>query len=85
MPGRPHLPAAGTGYVGMAEIAYQRGELDAALRRVTEGIPLTRQSAHTQPLANGLAALAWIRQAQGDAAGTWQAMCEVGRPHPARP
>jgi len=61
VPGRPHLPPVGTGYVGMAEIAHQRGELDAAFRHVTEGIPLTRQSAHTQLLATGLATLAWIR------------------------
>ena len=82
VPGRPHLPAAGTGYVGMAEVAYQRGELDAALRQVTEGIPLARQSAHTQPLANGLVTLAWIRQAQGDAAGAREAMGEAGRVAP---
>ena len=31
VPGRPHVPVAGTGYVGMAEVAYQQGELDAAL------------------------------------------------------
>ena len=77
-PGRPHLPVAGTGYVGLAEVAYQRGELDAALRHVTEGIPLARQSAHTQPLANGLVTLAWIRQAQGDEAGALAAMDEAG-------
>ena len=79
VPGRPHLPAAGTGYVGMAEVAYQRGELDAALRHVTEGIPLARQSAHTQPLANGLVTMAWIRQAQGDGAGALAAMDEAGQ------
>ena len=66
----------------MAEVAYQRGELDAALRHVTEGIPLARQSAHTQPLANGLVTLAWIRQAQGDAAGAREAMGEAGRVAP---
>jgi LuxR family maltose regulon positive regulatory protein len=79
VPGRPHLPVAGTGYVGMAEVAYQRGELDAALRHVTGGIPLARQSAHTQPLANGLVTLAWIRQAQGDEAGALAAMDEAGQ------
>ena len=79
VPGRPHVPVAGTGYVGMAEVAYQRGELDAALRHVTEGIPLARQSAHTQPLANGLVTLAWIRQAQGDEAGALAAMDEAGQ------
>jgi hypothetical protein len=30
-------PAAGLGYVGLAEIAYQRDELDVALRNATEG------------------------------------------------
>jgi len=32
------MPAAGIAHVGMAEIAYQRGELTAALEQVTEGI-----------------------------------------------
>ena len=82
VPGRPHLPAAGTGYAGMAEVAYQRGELDAALRHVTEGIPLARQSAHTQPLANGLVTLAWIRQANGNPAGAREAMGEAERAAP---
>ncbi len=54
-------------------------ELDAALRHVTEGIPLARQSAHTQPLANGLVTLAWIRQAQGDEASALAAMDEAGQ------
>ena len=31
-PGRPPLPAARPAYVGLAEVAYQRNELDAALR-----------------------------------------------------
>jgi LuxR family transcriptional regulator, maltose regulon positive regulatory protein len=80
--GRPALPAAGVAYVGMAEVAYQRGELDAALRHVTEGIPLCRQLVYTQPLATGLAALAWIRQANGDPAGALEAMGEAGRVAP---
>ena len=37
-PGRPPLPAAGPGYVGLAEMAYQRNELDTALRHVTEEV-----------------------------------------------
>jgi LuxR family transcriptional regulator, maltose regulon positive regulatory protein len=80
--GRPALPAAGVAYVGMAEVAYQRGELDASLRHVTEGIPLCRQLVYTQPLATGLAALAWIRQANGDPAGALEAMGEAGRVAP---
>ena len=41
-PGQAPLPAAGPAYVGLAEVAYQRNELDSALRHVTEGIALCR-------------------------------------------
>ena len=75
--GRTALPAAGIAYVGLAEVAYQRNELDAALRHVTEGIGACRQMNFTQPLATGLATLAWIRQAQGDTAGAREAMEEA--------
>jgi LuxR family maltose regulon positive regulatory protein len=78
-PGRTPLPAAGIGYVGLAEVARQRDELDAALDQVTEGIELCRQLAYVSPLAAGLVTLAWIRQAQGDQAGALEAMREAGR------
>ena len=79
--GRP-LPAAGPGYVGLAEIAYQRDELDSALRHATEGIALCRQFVHTAPLAGGLATLAMIRQATGDPAGALEAITEAGQAAP---
>ena len=79
--GRP-LPAAGPGYVGLADIAYQRDELDVALRHATEGIALCRQFVHTTPLANGLATLAMIRQATGDPAGALEAITEAGQASP---
>ncbi len=72
-------PAAGVGYVGLAEVARQRGELGAALEQVTEGIELCRQLAYVAPLAAGLATLAWIRHAQGDPAGALDAMREAVR------
>jgi LuxR family transcriptional regulator, maltose regulon positive regulatory protein len=81
-PGRPAPPAAGIAYVGMAEVAYQRGELDAALEHVTEGIARCRQLNYIQPLATGLAALAWIRQAKGDHAGALEAIEEARRVAP---
>src|SRR5215472_4943042 len=81
-PGRPAMPAAGIAFVGMGEVAYQRNELEAAARQVTEGIERCRQLTYTQPLANGLAALAWIRQAQGDHAGALEAMGEAARVAP---
>lgn len=76
-PGRPALPAAGAARVGMAEVAYSQGQLDRALSYVNEGIPLCRRLTYTQPLANGLATLAWIHHANGDAAGALDAISEA--------
>jgi LuxR family maltose regulon positive regulatory protein len=81
-PGGPAMPAAGIAFVGMGEVAYQRNELEAALRQISEGIERCRQLTYTQPLATGLAALEWIRQARGDAAGAREAMGEAGRVAP---
>jgi LuxR family maltose regulon positive regulatory protein len=68
----PPPPAAGP-----AEVAYQRNDLDAALRQVTEGIALSRQFVYTPPLAAGLVTLAWIRRARGDPAGAREAIEEA--------
>lgn len=81
-PGQSGVPASGIGYIGMGEVAYQRGELEAARRDVTEGIARCRQVNFTQPLATGLATLAWIRQAEGDAEGALQAMADAERVAP---
>ena len=86
MPGRP-LSAAGPAHVGLGEVAYQRNELDIAVRHVTEGITLCRQFVYAPALAAGLATLAWIRQATGDPAGARDAMDEAvqAAPVPAGP
>ncbi len=73
----PPPPAAGPAYIGLAEVAYQRNDLDAALRQVTEGIALSRQFVYTPPLAAGLVTLAWIRQARGDPAAAREAIEEA--------
>src|SRR5262249_19648885 len=83
-PGRPALPAAGIGHQGLAELAYQRNELDAALRHVTDGIADLRRLNYPAPLALALATLAWIRQASGDRAGALEAMGEAERVAPGR-
>ena len=87
VPGRPPAPAAGPAYVGLAEVAYQRNELDTSLRDVAEGITLCRQFAYTPPLASGLVTLAWIRQASGDPGGALAAIAEAEQasPGPASP
>jgi LuxR family maltose regulon positive regulatory protein len=81
-PGQPALPVAGIAYAGMAEVEYQRDELNAALSHVTEGIARLRPVNHTAPMATGLARLAWIRQATGDAAGALEAIGEAERVAP---
>jgi LuxR family maltose regulon positive regulatory protein len=73
----PPSPWAGLAYLGMAEVLYERDEMAAAARRVADSIALCGQLADIQPLATGLARLAWIRQAQGDRAAALEAMAEA--------
>ena len=83
--GQPPSPAAGPAYVGLAEVAYQRNELDSALDNAERGIAPCRSFVYTMPLAAGLATLAWIRQAGGDPAGALDAMDEAVRATPGPP
>jgi LuxR family maltose regulon positive regulatory protein len=71
------LPSAGIAHVDMAEVRYERGELDAALDHATQGVTLSRQLGWARQLVPGLAILAWIRHAQGDRAGALAAMQEA--------
>ncbi|HEX5289958.1 MAG TPA: LuxR C-terminal-related transcriptional regulator, partial [Streptosporangiaceae bacterium] len=83
--GQPPSPAAGPAYAGLAELAYQRNDLDGALDHAERGIALCRSFVYTMPLAAGLATLAWIRQAGGDPAGALDAMDEAVRAIPGPP
>ena len=69
----------GLAHVGLAQILYERNELTAALDHATRGVTLCRQLAFTPPLATGLAVVARIRHAHGDAAGAREAMAEAGQ------
>jgi LuxR family maltose regulon positive regulatory protein len=76
------LPVAGYAHVAIAEVAYQRGDLALAMRHLEPGISLCRRlgeviSGSPQPLATGLATLAWVRQASGDPSGARAAMAEA--------
>jgi LuxR family maltose regulon positive regulatory protein len=70
---------AGLAHVGLAQVLYERNELTAALDHATRGVTLCRQLAFTPPLATGLAVVARIRHARGDAAGALEAIGEAGR------
>jgi LuxR family transcriptional regulator, maltose regulon positive regulatory protein len=76
---RSQPPHMGMAHVGLAEVLYERDELAAALDHATRGVTLCRQLALTPPLAAGLAAVARIRQAHGDAAAALEAMGEAGQ------
>ena len=52
-PAWPAPPTAGPAHVELAEVAFQRNDLDAALRHVAEGIALCRRLIYTPPLAVG--------------------------------
>jgi len=72
-------PPLGMAHVGLAQVLYERNELTAALDHATRGVTLCRQLASTPALATGLAVVARIRQAHGDAAGAREAMSEAGQ------
>ena len=69
----------GPAHVGLAQVLYERNELTTALDHATRGVTLCRQLAFTPPLATGLAVVARVRHAQGDAAGAREAMGEAGQ------
>lgn len=77
VPDGPTFPAAGIGYAGQADVAYQRGQLVEATRLVVEGIALCRQFTFTPPLSGALVRLAWIKHAEGDDAGAREAIDEA--------
>jgi LuxR family maltose regulon positive regulatory protein len=82
--GGPLPPVAGIAQVGLAEVAYQRDDLAAALEHASQGIALCRQLAYPRPLAAGLATLARIRRAEGDLPGALDALEEDWRVAPSR-
>src|SRR5262249_46508290 len=75
----PPAPPLGPAPVGLAQALDERDELAAALDHATRGVTLCRQLAFTAALATGLAVVARIRQAHGDAAAALEAMSEAGQ------
>jgi LuxR family maltose regulon positive regulatory protein len=82
--GSAAVPTTAMAHVGMAEVFYQRNQLEQALHHATAGIPLGRQLISTLSPAIGLATLAWIRQAFGDPAGAQEAIDEAYQVMPAQ-
>jgi LuxR family maltose regulon positive regulatory protein len=70
-------PSAGVAHIGLAEIAYQRNDLDEARQHLEPGIAACRQLVYSQALASGLVTLAQIRRDDGDADGARAALDEA--------
>jgi LuxR family maltose regulon positive regulatory protein len=81
--GAAATPTAAMAYVGMAEVFYQRNQLDQALRHATAAVPLGQQLVSTLTAATGLAILAWTHQALGDPAAARVAIEDAYRLIPA--
>lgn len=64
--GQP-LSAVGIVHVGMAELLYERGDLDGAERHLKEGIELGKRGSEVKVLVLGYVNLARVLMARGDA------------------
>jgi LuxR family maltose regulon positive regulatory protein len=68
-------------HVGIAQVLYQRDQLDEAVRHVTDGGERCRQVIWFFEPGRRLVTLAWIHQASGDADAARDAMNEACRMH----
>jgi ATP/maltotriose-dependent transcriptional regulator MalT len=73
---------AGESHLGIAQVLYARHELDDALQHATKAVELTREVVEFRMPAFALVALAWIRQAMGDADAALDAINEASRMFP---
>jgi len=66
-------PVAGVPLIGLGELSREWNDLEAAARRFTEGIELTRQFGDIWAIS-AYTVLAQVKQAQGDPAGAHEAI-----------
>ena len=80
-PGRSSPFHAAEAHLGIAQVLYERDQLDDALQHVSESIELGRQVIWFFEPGRRLVRLAWIRQAKGDTEAALEAMHEACRLH----
>jgi LuxR family maltose regulon positive regulatory protein len=68
----------------MAEIAYQRGQLDIAFKHATEATTLCSSLVYRRPFAAALATLARVQRAKGDTAAAMDTLARDPRVAPSR-
>jgi LuxR family maltose regulon positive regulatory protein len=78
-PGGSPRPAASLQHIGLAEVLRQRGEIERALHHATFGLDLCHRIVSTEPASAGLATLAWLQYAGGDAGSARTTADEAAR------
>ncbi len=69
-----HFPAAGFLYVAFGGLMLERNELGTASEYLEKGIQLGQEGGHSHILIIGHVWLSWLRQIQGDRAGSQKAI-----------
>jgi LuxR family maltose regulon positive regulatory protein len=72
--GGPQSPAAGQAYSGLAGLAYEWNDLDAAERHLHDALAQAELWGNRESLANVLVRLSRLRQARGDLDGAVEAL-----------
>jgi LuxR family maltose regulon positive regulatory protein len=72
--GRASTFHAAEAHIGMAQVLYERNQLEDALQHVREGIEMSRPVVEFHLPSVGLVTLAWIRQAMGETDGALETM-----------
>jgi LuxR family maltose regulon positive regulatory protein len=73
------LPAVGSVRIGMGELLYEWGDLEAAERHLVEGVELAGRTGDVEILMWGHVALSAVRQARGDTDGALNKAAEAER------
>jgi len=77
--GERPVPFNGIAYVGIAEVLYERNDLDGALRYASEGIRLTKLGGFVSYMLAGHACSVRVKVARGEAAAAWERLREAER------
>jgi LuxR family transcriptional regulator, maltose regulon positive regulatory protein len=73
------LPPAGAVHIGMADLHYERNDLDAAERELKRGIELAEQAREVSNLVWGYVTLSRVKRARGDEEGAFESAREAER------